>query len=94
MSQIRISRMWSPEELSLIRERDTLIAWKRSRKPHWPSHGSLSGIRWRRPVEHFPLLPRAVLGPGPWWSWVYVASSLLRAPLLSNSTPLLLLLED
>lgn len=86
--------MWAPGELSLIRERATLVAWKRSRKPHWPSYGSLSRIRRRRSVEHFPLLPMVLLGPGTWCSWVHVANRILRAPLLPNSNSMLLLLED
>ncbi|TNN45796.1 hypothetical protein EYF80_044006 [Liparis tanakae] len=86
--------MRAPGELSLVRERDALIAWKRSRKPHRPSHRALSGIRRRRPVEHLHLMPGALLGPGAGRSRGYVAGGVLRAPLQSNGVPLLLLLED
>lgn len=81
-------------DLSLRSERDTLIYWKGSWEPHWPPHGSLTRIRWRRPIEHFALLPVALLGPGSWCPWGHVTRGLLGTPFLSDGIPLLLLLED
>lgn len=81
-------------DLALIREGATLLAWKRSREPHGPPHGPLSRIGRRRPVEHLPLLPGALLGPGLCCSRGHVAGHVLRGPLLPDDAALLLLLQD
>lgn len=86
--------MQAPGNLTLIGERATMISWERSWVSHLASHWSLSWIGWRGSVEHLSRLPKALLWPRSWCSGGHVASRVMRAPLLTNCNPLLLLFEQ
>ena len=86
--------MLSPGKLPIIEERAPLVPKEGSREPHGASHWAWSRIRRWWPTEHLPLLDVALLGPGSGCARGHVDGMVLRASLLADGTPLLLLLQN
>ena len=86
--------MHAPGNLPFIGERAAVISWERPWVSHWSPHWSLSWIRWRGSVEHLARLPKTLLRPRSWCSGGHATGRVMRAPLLPNYTPLLLLFEQ